>query len=270
MTTTSEMVFEVKCLKCGTVYRSELAHVGKSIQCGCGSLLKIIPPLKSLIDVAPTPTRGASTKLSTRKLILRIAVAGAVMVAFVVFSVRFTSEKGRPAGQSGTPQVMAEQPMQREPTVETPDVRPTTYHTLATGTRLDQDVRTDGHGKLTVENGTDEDAAVRLYDSRDDPVRSFFVEAHSTGRVARIPEGPYRLAFTTGLDYVESDDSFRWHPEYFDFEKTFVFVEQSDSEGIRYKTVNVTLHPVFDGNIQRRSITREQFLKGHHHSVAIP
>ena len=191
MTTTSEMVFEVKCLKCGTVYRSELAHVGKSIQCGCGSLLKIISPLKSLTDLAATPTRSASTKLSTRKLILWIAVAGAVVVAFIVFivfSVRFTSEKGRPAGQSGTPQVLGEQPTQREPTVETLDVRPITYHTLATGTRLDQDVRTDGHGKLTVENGTDEDAAVRLYDLRDDPVRSFFVE-DSPKRFSDLPDG---------------------------------------------------------------------------------
>lgn len=189
---------------------------------------------------------------------------------FVVFFAKFTSENGRSARESDSPQIVGDQPTQREPTVETPDVRPTTYHTLATGTRLDKDIGTDGHGKLTVENGTDEDAAVRLYDSSDDPARSFFVQAHSTGRVGRIPEGPYRLVFTTGLDYVESDDSFRWQSEYFDFDETFVFVEQNDSEGIRFRTINLTLHPVIDGNIRRRSITREQFLRGHRHTVAIP
>jgi hypothetical protein len=71
----------------------------------------------------------------------------------------------------------------------------------------------------------------------------------------------------TGLDYVESDDSFRWQPEYFDFDRTFVFVEQDDSEGIRYKDVSVTLYAVPEGNIQRRSILREQFFEGHHHAV---
>jgi DNA-directed RNA polymerase subunit RPC12/RpoP len=92
MTTTSEMVFEVKCLKCGTIYRSELAHVGRSIQCGCGSLVKIIPPLKSLTDVAGTPTRSTPTRLSSRKIILWLAVAVAVAVALVVSFAKFTSE----------------------------------------------------------------------------------------------------------------------------------------------------------------------------------
>jgi hypothetical protein len=201
---------------------------------------------------------------------LWLAVAGAVVIAFVIFSGDSFRKRDAQRVNNDSPPSVGDQATQREPKVEIPAIRPTIYHTLATGTRLDKDISTDGHGRLTVENGTDEDAAVRLYDSSDDPIRSFFVQAHSTGRVGRIPEGPYRLAFTTGLDYVELDDSFRWQPEYFDFDKTFVFVEQNDSEGIRYKTVSVTLHPVIDGNIQRRSITKEQFLKGHRHTVAIP
>jgi DNA-directed RNA polymerase subunit RPC12/RpoP len=74
MTTTSEMVFEVKCVKCGTIYRSELAHVGKSIQCACGSVVKIVPPLDSLTDIAGTATKSTSPKRSTRNLIPWFAV----------------------------------------------------------------------------------------------------------------------------------------------------------------------------------------------------
>jgi hypothetical protein len=172
----NEMVFEVKCVKCGTVYRSELAHVGKSIQCACGSIVKIVPPLNSLTYIAGKSTRSSSPKRSTRKLIPWFAVAGVVVAFVALVSIsRFTSAKGR-SSQRDNPQVVGERPAQREPTVEAPDVRPITYHTLATGTRLEQDIGTVGHGKLNVENGTDEGAVVRLYDSGDQPVRSFFVQ----------------------------------------------------------------------------------------------
>lgn len=271
MTTTNDMEFEFKCLHCGTVYRSELAHVGKHIQCRCGSLVKVVPPLESLIEPTIEQSKSASTKTSTGKKVPWFAVAGVVIaIAAVVFAARFTVERGRSdqsgqSAQAGNRVIVGEQPA-KATTDEATDVRPISYHTLPTGTHLEEDIETNGHGKLTVENGTDEDAAVRLYNSDDQPVRSFFVQAHNTGRVGQIPEGLYRLAFTTGLDYIELDDSFRWHPEYFDFDKTFVFVEKGDSEHIRYKDLSVTLHTVPEGNIQRRSISREQFLKGHHHA----
>jgi hypothetical protein len=69
------------------------------------------------------------------------------------------------------------------------------------------------------------------------------------------------------LDWVDTDDTFRWRPAYFDFDRTFIYVETKDSEGIQFKEISVTLQPVFDGNLSRRSITREEFLKGHRHVI---
>ncbi len=62
-----------------------------------------------------------------------------------------------------------------------------------------------------MENGTNEDAVVHLSDAGTDLiVRCFFVQAHSSAPVADIPQGTYRLTFTTGLNWVESKQTFSW------------------------------------------------------------
>lgn len=96
-------------------------------------------------------------------------------------------------------------------------------------------------------------------------VRWFFVQAHSTANLSRIPQGRYRLTFTTGLNWVESEDTFSWQPSYSEFERTFEYNERRDSDGIQYKTISVTLNPVLLGNVRTKTITREEFLKGHRH-----
>jgi hypothetical protein len=144
--------------------------------------------------------------------------------------------------------------------------RPTEYNSLPTGTRIEEDVGTSGHGELTVDNGTAEDAVVRLSDvTTNQTVRWFFVQAHSSAHVSRMPPGSYRLTYTTGLDWVESEDSFKWRPSYSEFARTLDYREQRDSEGVQYHTINVTLHPVITGNVRARTITRGEFLRGHRH-----
>lgn len=144
--------------------------------------------------------------------------------------------------------------------------RPATYTSLPTGTRIREDNRTSGHGELTVKNGTSEDAVVRLYDPHtDQTVRWFFVQANSSAHITQIPQGVYRLAFTTGLNWVEAKDSFTWRPSYSEFERSLNFQEESDSEGINYHAISVTLNPVALGNVRTKPITREEFMKGHQH-----
>ena len=147
MTTTNDMEFEFKCLQCGTVYRSELAHVGKHIHCTCGSLVKVVPPLESLIEPTVEQSKSASTKTSTGKKVPWFAVAGVVIaIAVVVFAARFTVERGRSdqsgqSAQAGNRVVVGEQPA-KATTDEATDVRPISYHTLPTGTHLEEDIGT--------------------------------------------------------------------------------------------------------------------------------
>jgi hypothetical protein len=150
--------------------------------------------------------------------------------------------------------------------IQPADPRPKNYNSPPTGTRIEQDVGEDGRGKLTVENGTDEDAVVRLSDATtDQTVRWFFVRAHTSAHLAHIPEGTDRLTFTTGLNWTESEDSFSWHPSYSEFERAFVYSEERDSEEVHFHSISVTLHSVPAGNVKTRAISRQEFLKGYRH-----
>ncbi len=149
---------------------------------------------------------------------------------------------------------------------QTLDPRPTNYNSPPTGTRCEEEISTSGHGELTVKNGTSEDAVVRLSDaSTDQIVRCFFVQAHTSAHLAHIPPGTDRLTFSTGLNWIESDDTFSWSPSYSEFERAFLYSEEHDSEGVHYDNISVTLHPVLFGNVKTNAISREQFLKGHRH-----
>jgi len=170
-------------------------------------------------------------------------------------------------GNSPDFQIISEAPITKsDKPAHVADGRPTEYNSLPTGTRIEEDLGTGGHGELTVENGTSEDAVARLSDvANDETSRWFFVQAHSSAKVPQIPEGTYRLTFTTGLNWDESEDAFSWHPSYSEFDRTFEFREQRDSERVQYHSISVTLHPVRFGNVRTKTITREEFLKGHRH-----
>ena len=82
--------------------------------------------------------------------------------------------------------------------------------------------------------------------------------------------GTYELAYTHGLDWV-SDDIFRCgDPDYAQFERHFVFTEKRDQDGVQYKTITVTLHPVVGGNIRTKRISRQEFLKNHRRTASLP
>jgi hypothetical protein len=171
-----------------------------------------------------------------------------------------------PELQASQVEVQSEQGRAGRKHVQDPDPRPRYYHSLPTNTPIGEDIDTKGLGELTVENGTTEDAVVRLVEvDGERTVKWFSVQAHTSGRVGQIPEGIYRIRFTSGLDWDESATSFRWHPSYSEYERTFLYKEESDSEGVQYKKISVTLNSVVSGNVRTRPITREEFLKGHRH-----
>lgn len=78
-----------------------------------------------------------------------------------------------------------------------------------------------------------------------------------------IPEGDYVLAYTTGLDWDDFGDVFRWDPSYHEFERAITYSEEADANGIRYNEIRVTLHPLMGGNVRTKAISRRDFLRGH-------
>jgi hypothetical protein len=291
-------MIDVTC-QCGYVCHSEEKHVGKHLRCpNYGEPVPILDAPRAIAQprAAPRPPhikprQPQAARLSDRSQLKYLVAAVLGMAALVIglffhFRIPVTTQTGAAnvsdtdthtavQQQTGDSQrgsspgltVIGEEPL---PTTDKQkqlaDPRPTQYNSLPTGTRCEKDVGTDGHGKLTVENGTGEDAVVSLSEGDADAnqaLRCFFVQAHSSAHVGQIPEGVYALTFTTGLNWVESEGAFSWHPSYSEFEHSFEFREERDSEGVQYHSISVTLHSVPLGNVRTKTITREEFLKGH-------
>ena len=107
---------------------------------------------------------------------------------------------------------------------------------------------------------------MRLYETSSlKTVRWFFVKADSECTVNAIPEDTYTLVYTSGLDWIDSEDGFRWNPSYHQFERSVTYSEHADEDGVQYHEISVTLHPVVGGNVRTKAISREDFLKGHLH-----
>ena len=104
---------------------------------------------------------------------------------------------------------------------------------------------------LRVESGTSEDADLRLYNvSAEQTIRCLFVKAHDSFGMTGIPEGTYELKYTTGLDWQENAETFRWLPSYGRFERQFVYSEERVGNEIQYHEISVTLQPVVGGNVR--------------------
>lgn len=287
---------QLRCVQCGN-----LVSIAGSVEHAVMKQSPAVPDVKAHTEHPPSSKRRSRVRIVYRFAIIATVVVAAVLL-FVLLRYQTSSQantvgpsdlaheatqsqQNQTAENSGVThpqqdqtianndrwQVVGEEPNAHEST-KAPmiaDERPTDYRSLPTGTRIEPDVGINGHGTLTVRNGTSDDAVVRLSDMGDHTVRWFFVKAHSSARTTHIPEGTYRLTFTTGLNWVAAQDGFSWHPSYREFERTFEYTEQHDSEGVQYDSISVTLNPVLFGNIRTRAITREEFLRGHRH-LALP
>ena len=299
-------MIDVLCPQCGAVYHSDELHIGRHLRCArCGSLVPILDAPRVIAQTPPAspPFRTQSQHpqaRTKRKSQLTYVVAAAVGMVVLTVGVGSTvhfwnqpaarqirsasvsdidnsaaaQQQTTDSQQGNSPElkIVGEEPiptpdMYRPKPKQLADPRPTNYNSLPTGTRIAPDFGTDGHGVLTVENGTNDDAVVRLYDAATyQTVRWFSVQAGRSARMTAISEGTYILAYTTGLNWVDAEDAFSWHPSYSKFERILQYQEQSDSGDIQYHDISVTLHPVIGGNVRAQRISREEFLKGHQHT----
>src|SRR5437660_2958866 len=289
-------MIDVRCPQCATVYHADPAHAGKRIRCTRCDYLISIPDKREptskhrveTVSIANSKHQRHHEGPSVRRPMLFWAFALGLLIILGMGFLLFSYRHSRVPASQALPAVGATpaEPTQAKTEISVPSgpsgqqvdfepegdgqlgapardpngneletgPRPPIYNSLPTGTRIED--CSGGHGKLTVQNGTSEDAVARLYDTSTDQVCSFFVKAGSAARIAQIPEGNYQLAYTGGLDWSESEEAFRWHPSYAEFEQTLHYSERNDHEGVHYLEVRVTLHPVIGGNVRTRQISR--------------
>jgi hypothetical protein len=131
---------------------------------------------------------------------------------------------------------------------------------LANGTDLIQPQGTSGRGTLKVTNGTNYDAVVRLAEeSSKNTRRLVYVRAKSKLKIEGIGECQCLLQFSLGRDWDKNTGKFLRDKSYSQFDDLLEFRETRTNAGIEWKTFEVTLHPVIDGNAQTTQIDESDF-----------
>jgi len=300
-------MIDVTCPLCGEVYHADPAHVGKRIKCGrCSSLVPILGTEGTIVERTPgfpwvrespphvghREARPSRFRFSFGLGITAVVAVTAIGLAGWWYST-YSDADADPVPSTRTGELQTSSQVDKatpEPTA-TPDgfivvdeeprgtggnarpcaeQEPSKHRSMPNGSRIITDSPTSGYGVLEVENGTSDDAVLSLYDSAaDETIREVYIQAKHSVWMKGIPEGTYQLAYTAGLDWDGGEDVFRCDPDYAQFDRDFVFTEETNREGVQYNSITVTLHPVVGGNIRTKRISREEFLRGNHRTAAL-
>lgn len=140
------------------------------------------------------------------------------------------------------------------------EIEPANPRSLPTGTAPFGPGRREGHSTLTVENGTETDALVRVIriKSGEHLIRNFYIAAGSSFTAETVPPGHYVLRVAFGKDWNDTERRFNVRrsfsqTEYFDI------TEEEDSGGVTFSRMRITLHKVLNGNFKSHPISEEEF-----------
>jgi curved DNA-binding protein CbpA len=139
-----------------------------------------------------------------------------------------------------------------------------TAFNLPNGTELRKRRHLNGHGELTVENGTSFDAVIHLVDlNSEKTIRTFYVDTGSTFIERQIAPGLYGIYFATGSDWDAGLKTFNSSAGYSQFGRNLEYSEKPDPDNrkIEYSTYQITLQPVQGGNAATYPSDKDAFNK---------
>jgi hypothetical protein len=130
----------------------------------------------------------------------------------------------------------------------------------ATGDEIFDLPRMHGRGRLSLINGTGEDAVALMFSTRTgDLARSTYIRAGETATIKNVATGRYWVRVTQGQQWDDSSQSFLKFASFFIYPTTASFAETQDDTHYFYDDLTLTLHAVPNGNIQTKPISKEEF-----------
>ncbi len=125
-----------------------------------------------------------------------------------------------------------------------------------------------GHSILTVDNGTETDALVKLilFKNGEQHIRNLYIPEGKKWTAKKIPPGRYALRVAFGKDWDGSLRKFKYRrsfseTELFDiFEKISIeSMQKGLFERTQFSKMTITLHKVLYGNFESHAISEEDF-----------
>jgi curved DNA-binding protein CbpA len=135
---------------------------------------------------------------------------------------------------------------------------------LPNGTEIRKRRHLNGHGELTVENGSLDDAVVHLVDlNTGKTIRTFYVKTDNTFTERQIPPGLYGIYFTTGIGWNVALKTFNLNASYSHFGNNLEYTERIDQDRGKVEKIiyKMSLQPVQGGNAEIESSDKDSFDK---------
>jgi hypothetical protein len=115
-------------------------------------------------------------------------------------------------------------------------------------------------GALTVSNGTNRDAFVKLIEPNSGILLAgFFVKSNSSYTLEQIPDGTYRVLFALGQGWNPNTQVFTKNKQFAKFNKPLAYTTTQLSNSIQYKVFKITLHPVVGGQARTSGVSEQEF-----------
>lgn len=272
---------------CGEAYHTDSSNIGKSFRCRkCGESIPIeaaaiSPPEEaakphipnSSKPIAPSPS---SSKLSREAKATIVSGVGFLILIIIIFGYHFATEiptvpsKSIPLPEA--PKLIHIPRYEIKPKTVIPELVESPLSTesdlqvrsLPNGTDIVESLDASGEGKLTVVNGTNYDAFVKL--SEGGAVRQEkYVTAGNVVTFANIADCVCQVIFGTGVDFdgktFTRDDSYMAFDDPFVFRTAITAQEHEDFIGYTYRSTHasITLHTVPRGNAPAHRISKDTF-----------
>lgn len=221
-------------------------------------LLDVDPPLEVLavhrdllagLRQLATDMSQLSDQVASMELCAAPAILAAVSNTSGVNSLRTVSE-ALGSGRSGVSYQWGE---------FLPDPVSLSERRLSNGQLIDNQ-RRNGSGQLEVDNGTEQDAVVKLVQGGK-PIVSVYVRGGSETTVENINDGSYEMFYTSGVDWDDELKAFTRSCQFERFEAPVEFTTVSVEGGINYTVQSVGLQPRIGGNARTTEVPAESFPK---------
>lgn len=137
---------------------------------------------------------------------------------------------------------------------------PDDYVPPENGFNIEKPIGVNGMGSLKVINGKNDDAAIKLafVNNKRMISRFVFVKKKSTAILTGIEPGEYSVRFSLG-DYWDNVNMNWVNPVCYEFEDNFNYYENETNDGIRYRSYDISLHPVVTGKAHTKRISKDDF-----------
>jgi hypothetical protein len=185
---------------------------------------------------------------SSKKFLLIILLLGIVFVAVVASNSSSSDSSGTSTGISNTDPPNCASSLDGKP-----------FNSLSNGNQLKRNSTSfDGQGELTITNGTDEDAVVKMVNTVTKiSVREYYIKSHNGFTIVGIPDGKYNLFFSLGRNWDTTNNKFTTCKSFSKFDDSFEYTTTSR----QYMTYRVTLNPVSGGTATTSDLNENEFEK---------